>query len=691
MHGPAAQEEPASIKNPPSRAYHRASATLLKTVRRFGDFVVEVVVKPLLYDNFDVLIERSGDAFQAKVVNSPAGETRSVPFIPPVSEDKLELLVLRLRTAQGVRGIETDLAPDAKQVGGTLFEALFHDEMLDRLRRSLSRTEASGRGLRIRLRFSDAHELWNMPWELLYDREGHRFLCQFDSTPVVRYVDMAQPVQPLVVPGPIRMLVMISSPSDYPPLDVDKEWQQLSEALQPLEATGSLQVERLPTASLEDLRRAMMFGDFHVFHYIGHGGLDRQSGEGLLVLTGPNGRSLLASGSELYVMLANSPIRLAVLNSCQGARISAADPYAGTAASLVHQGVPAVVAMQFEITDTAAIAFSRTMYEALAYGWPVDMAVSEARRAILAVSRSEWATPVLYLRASDGVLVDIPTPSRQPAPAQPTGLVGSVVDGMVALHWAPIAAGLTAVARWEVRRDGVRVVETTEPQATDKPPGPGSYRYSVVAVGTDGQHSAESAPWTAEVTSAPATLTGTPEAGVPVARGFRRWFLAAAGALLAAGAAGWLLLGIVDRSAAPDGETEAAELPVCSQVDASWKPINITPGGSATQENGSMIVTLTNAWYKQQGDEWLVRLETEARNEGTSEHYHGEWFYESLVVDTLPQGDVACFSITDGELVVEAGLRDIAQVGFTLDSDPTGKSMLLALSDRRSIQISQSV
>jgi hypothetical protein len=50
------------------------------------------------------------------------------------------------------------------------------------------------------------------------------------------------------------MLVMISSPSDYPPLDVDKEWAQLADALRPLQDTGALQVQRLGSASLEDLR-----------------------------------------------------------------------------------------------------------------------------------------------------------------------------------------------------------------------------------------------------------------------------------------------------------------------------------------------------------------------------------------------------------------------------------------------------
>jgi len=527
-------------------------------------------VRTLLYDNFDVHIESSGDTFRAMVVNSPDGETRTVPFVPPVSPERLELLVLKMRTAPGMRAMQTDAAPDTRQLGATLFDALFHDDVLDRLRRSLSRTEARGRGLRIRLRFSDAHELWNMPWELLYDSEEHRFLCQFDTTPVVRYVDMAQPVEPLTVSGPIRMLVMISSPTDYPPLDVDKEWAQLSEALHPLEAAGGLLVQRLPSGSLEDLRRTMMFGEFHVFHYIGHGGLDQHTGDGLLVLTGPDGRSRLATGAELYVMLANSPVRLAVLNSCQGARIGAADPYAGAAASLVHQGIPAVVAMQFEISDDAAIAFSRTLYEAIAYGWPVDTAVAEARRAILAASRAEWATPVLYLRAADGVLLNTPAPSRTPAPAQPTGLTGSVTDGVVTLQWAPTSAGLTEVARWEVRRDGTAVREATEPHATDQPTQPGSHQYTVLAIGTDGQHSTESAPWTAVLPStpkAPPDRAGEPEP--PVRRRRRRLVYAAAAALVLAAAGTAATLLILDRGDSP-GE---AGRPASNEITAAaaWR------------------------------------------------------------------------------------------------------------------------
>jgi tetratricopeptide (TPR) repeat protein len=70
--------------------------------------------------------------------------------------------------------------------------------------------------------------------------------------------------------------------------------------------------------------------------------------------------------------------------------------------------VPAVVAMQFPITDEAAITFARGFYTALSVGRPVDAAVSYARLAIFADDNDvEWATPVLYMRAPDGRIFDV--------------------------------------------------------------------------------------------------------------------------------------------------------------------------------------------------------------------------------------------------------------------------------------------
>jgi hypothetical protein len=112
------------------------------------------------------------------------------------------------------------------------------------------------------------------------------------------------------------------------------------------------------------------------------------------------------TGQDLGVMLSSHrSLRLIVLNACEGARAASSDPFAGVAQSLVQQGIPAVIAMQFEITDEAAITFAGELYAAVADGYSVDAALGESRRAIFASGNDvEWATPVLYTRSPNGQL-----------------------------------------------------------------------------------------------------------------------------------------------------------------------------------------------------------------------------------------------------------------------------------------------
>ncbi len=68
----------------------------------------------------------------------------------------------------------------------------------------------------------------------------------------------------------------------------------------------------------------------------------------------------------------------------------------------------------------------RAFYETLAEGWPVDAAVAEARRAVSwAVANTvEWGTPVLFMRAPDGVLFalgDAPSPAKSQMKSQIAG------------------------------------------------------------------------------------------------------------------------------------------------------------------------------------------------------------------------------------------------------------------------------
>ena len=110
-----------------------------------------------------------------------------------------------------------------------------------------------------------------------------------------------------------------------------------------------------------------------------------------------------------------------LLNACEGARPGQQDLLASTAATLINSGVPAVLAMQYEVADSAAVEFSTTFYESLADNLPVDAAVAEARNAInFRNARSlEWAIPVLHMRAPDGQLFSVTGANQAANPHAP--------------------------------------------------------------------------------------------------------------------------------------------------------------------------------------------------------------------------------------------------------------------------------
>jgi len=367
------------------------------------------------YQDFDLLIERGPpDGFRARVLRSPTGESAFVQFFLPFSEVELENLVLKVGPSRrGTRGPGRPESTLLKDFGGKLYGAVFTDELRDLLRSSLNQTRAQGVGLRLRLRLADVPELANLPWEFLYDPRLNRFLAQSRHTPLVRYLDLPDPPQPRGVAGPLRLLVMISSPSGYYPLDVEQEWRLLTGALAEPQQQGRVVIERLP-ATMSTLRRRLRQEEFHIFHFVGHGSYKREWDDGVLVMEDRNGQPHEVTGEELGGLLNESDhTRLAVLNACEGARGGVSDPFAGVAQSLIQQGLPAVVAMQFAITDDAAIIFAHELYAAIADGYPLEAALADARGAIRDEGNpTEWGTPVLYSRAPDGRLFDLSGQSR---------------------------------------------------------------------------------------------------------------------------------------------------------------------------------------------------------------------------------------------------------------------------------------
>ncbi len=357
------------------------------------------------------------------VARAPGGEVATTlqwSLTPTELDHQLAVIKDKVLVSSAVlRRAPTEDEQPVRDLGQRLFEALIADQVLALYVASRQRARENGGVLRLVLRVRPP-ELARLPWEFLFDPGRQDYLGL--TVPLVRYLQVLAPRQPLRVAAPLRILGMVARPGDQHALDIGQEQQRLQAALANLQREGLVELGWVAGQTYRDLEDALDEGPWHVFHFVGHGGYDRMADEGTLALADETGRTHPVGADDISRLLAeHHPLRLVVLNACDTGRGSAADAFSSTAAALIRREIPAVVAMQFEITDSAAIQFAQAFYEHVAKRRPVDDSVMRARRALRLAKKNtlEWGTPVLYLRAPDGHIFDTtipPPPQPDPSP-----------------------------------------------------------------------------------------------------------------------------------------------------------------------------------------------------------------------------------------------------------------------------------
>jgi CHAT domain/NACHT domain len=392
---------------------------------------------PLISDheNFDIELHSlpgSGE-FEARVLRSPLRlRAEGQRFNPPYSNSELEqfLSILEDSTrASTSRHFDLEyiaakqpigLQCDAAEIGRKLFTALFFGSIETEFWASKvfvqSGRDASSPGqLRVRLIFGrkDLGQLGTLPWELLRDKEG-QYLALDPSTPIVRS-HQGSGVPKRIAKPPLRVLLAESRPSDQPALGTGQEVELITARLIENKLIRPTHEKHM---TLKGLRAKLEKTRCHVLHFMGHGDF---VGEGrddfALCFEDEDGKTKLVSGDTLAQNLTGLPnLRLVVLSSCWSAalpRRHGQDPYTGVAIAL--RDIPAIVAMQFPISDGAAITFADAFYGRIARGDSVCTAVTEGRLAIFNRDDHslEWATPALFL-AGDDHLFDVSSGTEQP-------------------------------------------------------------------------------------------------------------------------------------------------------------------------------------------------------------------------------------------------------------------------------------
>ncbi|MEZ4735333.1 MAG: CHAT domain-containing protein [Caldilineaceae bacterium] len=364
------------------------------------------------YETFDLLFEPSVGGYRVRLLTSPVGQATHLAVLPMGPQTTSGPLHLpdQLLSAFPFPHLDQGQCvtpPAIQSFGDQLFQTFLGGEIGVSLRRSLDLVRQQDGGLRIRLRLDEAPELAAWPWEYLFDRTTNRYLTLSNAISLVRYLALPYGEAPLPVASPLRLLVMVADPTDVlPRLDVAHEQARLQEALRDVVARGNIEITWLEEATLSALQSTLRHGPYHLFHFVGHGWLDAATQNAGLLLENSQGKGERVAATRLGMLLHNHPtLRFAFLNACEGARFIEGHPFTGVAQYLVQQGLPAVIAMQFPVSDEMAILLAHTFYGALADQYTVDGALTEARLALYGQnSVTEWGTPVLFMRTPDGSL-----------------------------------------------------------------------------------------------------------------------------------------------------------------------------------------------------------------------------------------------------------------------------------------------
>ncbi|HYE68675.1 MAG TPA: hypothetical protein VEA58_08685, partial [Anaerovoracaceae bacterium] len=218
------------------------------------------------FENFDIKINpRIGEKkeYSISTFSNSSGDNSAIMVFSSLEEKMqvyLEDLHVALKNvkfrALSTNGLHSAKLHAVQEMGNQLFKALFKDDILSAYDISRRMAIQKGKGLRLRLNIL-APELSFIPWEYLYDHRNSEYLSLSRYTPVVRYLEVAHPIRPLLMPKPLRILGMVCSPNNLPSLDVNTEKRWVDTALHDLLDQNLIEINWLQGNTWRDLQRAM--------------------------------------------------------------------------------------------------------------------------------------------------------------------------------------------------------------------------------------------------------------------------------------------------------------------------------------------------------------------------------------------------------------------------------------------------
>lgn len=419
-------------------------------------------------ETINILFHANEDGtYSIRVKESWSGRTVSGSFMPPYLGRQLNALQKKLANLES-------RDHELREVGNRLFAALCgfdttgpkwrepEDLSVQEVLRTVIQRTLKRRGtVALMLSFGlGCDEFVRYSWELLHN--GDHFLLVsgvFTLSRLLLGPDSTVGCE-LPVHTPFRMLYIAPSPTNGVPLETERSFEAMQQALALLIDDGKIILDRLePPTFGQFVRYLNLYGGAgmlddsdttipcYAIHFDGHGvygrlcpqeecqivndpearkcrqcgvSLGRINPQTYLSFCDDEGLNHFIDAQSLRELLLSSDIRLAVFAACETATVttestrssqrSANRPAvrASLAIALVTAQVSAVVAMPFSLQDDLSPTFMFHFYEALADGRTLEEALSRARQALLPMQHKSWFIPVLYRHVAEGEEIPVP-------------------------------------------------------------------------------------------------------------------------------------------------------------------------------------------------------------------------------------------------------------------------------------------
>ena len=299
---------------------------------------------------------------------------------------------------------------DPSEYGKALAESLFSDpNILSGFTQARTSAQSLQATLRVRLLIGpSAPELNTIYWEALNDLQNKTPLFTGENILISRYLSSSdwRPVK-LRPKGNLKAVSAAANPSnlqEYKLATVDVAGE-LARAKESLGAIPTVELGTTTKCTLNNLLAALRSG-VDILYLAAHGTV--VNGEPRIWLEDDDGKAAITSADDLVnrIRELEQQPRLIVLASCQSAGKGAGNALQALGPKLAQAGIPAVIAMQGNISMESIKKFMPVFFTEIQKDGQIDRSIAVARGTIR--DAQDYWMPVLFMRLKSGKIWYVP-------------------------------------------------------------------------------------------------------------------------------------------------------------------------------------------------------------------------------------------------------------------------------------------